>query len=101
MDNFFESISLVYIKLFRHYKFFNFLELILFLKIKLMEQEILKKLEEQEQKIDAIYKSVEKLRKYFLWTLIVTVVTIVLPLIALVSIIPWFLSTMTSAYNIQ
>lgn len=66
-----------------------------------MEQEILKKLEEQEQKIDAIYKSVEKLRKYFLWTLIVTVVTIVLPLIALVSIIPWFLSTMTSAYNIQ
>jgi hypothetical protein len=66
-----------------------------------MDQEILKKLEEQEAKIDAIYKSVEKTRKYFLWTLIVTVITVVLPLIGLVVAIPWFLNVMTSAYNIN
>ena len=72
-----------------------------------MEQDILKKLDElassaneQEKRIDDIYKSVEKTRKYFMWTLIVTVATIVLPLIGLMVAIPWFLKTMTSAYGI-
>lgn len=64
-----------------------------------MEQEILKKIEEQEKKIDAIYTSVEKTRKYFLWTLIVSVVTVVLPIIGLVILIPWFLKMMSSAYS--
>ncbi|MFA6047574.1 MAG: hypothetical protein WCV59_00525 [Parcubacteria group bacterium] len=65
-----------------------------------MDQELLKKLEEQEKKIDDIYKSVEKTRKYFLWTLIITVVTIVLPLIGLLIAIPWMLKTMTTAYGL-
>jgi len=64
-----------------------------------MEQEIFQKLAEQEKKIDAIYVSVEKLRKYFLWTLIITGVTFVLPLIAIAVILPWFISTMSSAYS--
>jgi CHASE3 domain sensor protein len=64
-----------------------------------MEQDILQKFESQEKKLEEIYKSVEKMRKYFLWTLIVTVATIVLPLIALVFIIPWFLGIMSSAYG--
>ena len=66
-----------------------------------MDQDIQKKFEEQEVKLDNIYKSVERMRKYFLWTLIVTVATIVLPLIGLVIAIPWFLNIMTSAYNIN
>jgi hypothetical protein len=66
-----------------------------------MEQDIQKKFEEQETKLDSIYKSVERMRKYFLWTLIVTVATIVLPLIGLMIAIPWFLKIMTSAYNIN
>ena len=65
-----------------------------------MEQELLNKLEEQEKKIDAIYVSVEKTRKYFLWTLIVTVVTIVLPIIILIVMIPWLMSTLGSAYGL-
>ena len=64
-----------------------------------MEQELLKKLEEQEKKIDAIYVSVEKTRKYFQWTLIVTVVTIVLPIVVLIIMIPWLMSTLSSAYG--
>jgi hypothetical protein len=64
-----------------------------------MEQEILEKLAAQEKKIDAMYTSVEKLRKYFLWTVIITVVTFVLPLIAVVAILPWFIKIMTSAYS--
>lgn len=62
-------------------------------------EEILKKLEEQQAKIDAIFVSVEKLRKYFLWTLVVTVVTIVLPLIALAFVLPYAIKTITSTYG--
>ena len=64
-----------------------------------MDQEILKKFEEQDKKLDAIYQSVEKMRKYFLWTLIATIATIILPLIGLIIIIPWFLKIMSSAYG--
>jgi len=66
-----------------------------------MEQELLEKMRVMEQKIDAMYTSVEKLRKYFLWTLIITFVTIVLPIIALAVVAPWALGTLSNAYNIQ
>lgn len=65
-----------------------------------MDQEVLDQLKSQEQKLDAIYASVEKTRKYFLWTLVATLVTFVLPLIALIAIIPWFLSTMLNSYSL-
>jgi len=64
-----------------------------------MDNDLLQKLEAQEKKIDDIFKSVEKTRKYFLWTLIITVVTLLLPLIGIIIIIPWFLKVMTSAYS--
>lgn len=47
----------------------------------------------QDQKLDAIYRSVEKTRKYFMWMLIITVAAVVLPLIGLVFAIPAFLSS--------
>lgn len=62
-------------------------------------EELLKKIEQQDKKIDAIYISVEKTRKYFLWTLIGTLVTFVLPLIAMIFVIPWFISAMSSTYS--
>lgn len=60
-----------------------------------MENEQSAKLAEMEKKIDAIYVSVEKTRKYFLWTLIITVALFVLPLIGLVFAIPVFISSYT------
>ena len=57
-------------------------------------EEILKKIEEQDRKLDAIYRSVEKTRKYFKWSLIFTIVFLVLPLVGLVFAIPWFLQTL-------
>ena len=64
-----------------------------------MDQEIQKKLDEQGAKIDAIYKSVEKTRKYFLVIIWITIIAFVLPLIGLAFAIPSFLSTYTSAIN--
>ena len=54
---------------------------------------ILKKLEEHEAKLNAIFVSVEKTRKYFMWTLIITVITVVLPLIGLGIVIPLFVKS--------
>ena len=65
-----------------------------------MEQELKDRLDAQDKKLDDIYRSAEKMRKYFLWTLIVTVVTVVLPLVALAIVLPWFVRTITSAYSI-
>ena len=64
-----------------------------------MDQETQKKLAEQEVKLDAIYRSVEKTRKYFLVIIWVTVIGLVLPLIALTFVIPSFLSNYTQALN--
>jgi len=54
--------------------------------------EILKKLTELEAKVDKVYKSAEKTRKYFLWTIIGSVVLFILPLIGLIFVIPQFLN---------
>ena len=42
--------------------------------------------------MEAIYKSVEKMRKYFLWTMIITIAVIVLPMIGLAFAIPSFMA---------
>ena len=64
-----------------------------------MEQEILNRLAVQEEFIQKIYISVEKTRRYFMWTLISSVLLFVLPLIGLVFAIPALLSTLGSAYG--
>ena len=60
-----------------------------------MQPDIQKILAEQQEKIDKIYISVEKTRKYFLWTTIITIALFVLPLIALAFVIPSFISSYT------
>ncbi|EKE11008.1 MAG: hypothetical protein ACD_15C00159G0004 [uncultured bacterium] len=62
-----------------------------------MEEEILRKIEDQNKKIDAIWISVEKTRKYFLTTLIISVVMTVLPLIGLLIVIPIVLSSLSKS----
>ena len=62
-----------------------------------MDKELLKRLDAQDQLLNNIYTSTEKTRKYFLWTLIVTVVMFVLPLIGLIFVIPGFIATYTSS----
>jgi len=54
------------------------------------------KLNALDEKINAVYISVEKTRKYFLITMIVTAVVFVLPLIGLLFAIPAFLSSLNA-----
>ncbi len=65
-----------------------------------MDPELKKKLEAQDERLEQIYQSVEKTRKYFLWTMIATLVAFVLPLIGLVFAVPFFLSTLSTAYGL-
>lgn len=62
-----------------------------------MDEELKKKIEEQGVKIDAIYKSVEKTRKYFLVMTWVTIITIIVPLIGLAFVLPSFLGSYTNS----
>lgn len=64
-----------------------------------MDQDIQKKLVELEGKVDAVFKSVEKTRKYFLIIMWVTVIAFVLPLIGLVFALPAFLNNYLGAFN--
>ena len=61
-----------------------------------MDPALQAKLEALEKKVDDTYASVEKIRKYLMWTAIITIAVIVLPMIGLVFVIPQFISTYTS-----
>ena len=62
-----------------------------------MDDELRARLDAQDQAIAAIYASAEKSRKYFLWTLIITIVTIVLPIIGMLFAIPMLMNAYSSA----
>ncbi len=60
--------------------------------------ELVEQIKVQQEKIDKMFRSVERLRKYFQWTLILTVVFVLLPFVGLIFVIPQFLNTI-SAYS--
>jgi type IV secretory pathway component VirB8 len=64
-----------------------------------MEPDTTLRLDTLEKKVDLIYISVEKTRKYFFWTMIVTLVLLVVPLIGLAFAVPSFLNTYTTTVN--
>ncbi len=65
-----------------------------------MEQDIIKRLEVQEEIIMRTYASVEKMRKYMMWTGIITVAFIVLPMVGLIFVIPKFMDTYSSILGV-
>jgi len=66
-----------------------------------VEQDIAARLDALEKKIDATYRSSEKMRKYFLITVWISVALFVLPLIGLLFAIPQFISTYANIGNIS
>jgi len=61
-----------------------------------MEIETQNKLEGMDAKLNAIYTSVEKTRKYFLTIMWITIAMVVLPILGLLFVIPSFISSYTS-----
>jgi len=62
-------------------------------------EELKQKLETQEKMLLDIYVSVEKTRKYFMWTLIITIIMFVLPLIGMLFVLPPLLNSINSMYS--
>ena len=65
-----------------------------------MDEELRARLDAQEKKIDAIFVSVEKTRKYFQITLWITVAMVVIPLIGLAVVVPTVLNTLSTGYGL-
>ncbi len=64
-----------------------------------MDQNIIQQLQDQQEKIDKIYISVEKTRKYFFWTMVITLALFILPLIGLAFAIPSFMTNYVGSIN--
>ena len=62
-------------------------------------EELERKIDAQNAKLEAIYTSVEKTRRYFQIILWATVIMFILPLIGLIFVIPMVMSTYTQALN--
>jgi hypothetical protein len=58
------------------------------------ETDISARLDRLQERVEFTAKAVEKIRKYFLWTFILAIVTVVLPMIGLVFAIPFYLKTL-------
>lgn len=61
-----------------------------------MNPETKQRLDDQDAKLDAIFKSVEKTRKYFLVIIWVSVLAVILPVIGLIVAVPKFLDSYAS-----
>lgn len=57
------------------------------------------KIKALEDKIDNLQESVDKIRKIFFWTFVITALLFILPLLGLIFVIPQFLSSYGSALN--
>lgn len=65
-----------------------------------MEQDLLEKLNQLEQKVEETRVLAQKTWKLFFWMMVGTVLMFVLPLIALAFVIPYFLKTLNSTLGI-
>ncbi len=65
----------------------------------MIEPELLAKLNEISAKVDRAVVAAEKARTYLFWTGVISLALIVLPAIALVFVIPSFLSSYTGMIN--
>mgnify|MGYP001585542440 FL=1 len=65
----------------------------------MLDQDLEQRLNNQDELLAKIYRSVEKTRKYFLWTLIATLAMFVIPLLAMIVVLPWFMNSYFDAYK--
>lgn len=59
-----------------------------------MDQDIDQRLKALEEKVEKAYRSVERMRKMYLWTLWIGVAMIILPLIAMAFVLPTYLNSL-------
>lgn len=58
-----------------------------------MEKDLMEKFEKQEKQLDEIYQTVKRLKRYFITTIIISAVTFLIPVLAVIFSLPWLLKT--------
>lgn len=53
-----------------------------------------------EEKLDRVYDSVERMRKYMLWSLIMQVGMVLLPILVVMLAVPFVLSSLSNISNL-
>ena len=66
-----------------------------------MDSEIQARFDAQDIELKKIYDSAEKTRKYFMWTLLITIGMMVLPLIGLLFALPSFIKAFSSISSLM
>ncbi|PLX25518.1 hypothetical protein C0580_02240 [Candidatus Parcubacteria bacterium] len=61
-----------------------------------MEPDLQQKINTLEEKLDSVQKTLDQFKNYFKWTMILSIIFFVLPLIGLMIMLPMMLSTLTS-----
>ena len=64
-----------------------------------MDEEIKRQFAEQQELLQKTFISVEKTRKYFMWTMILSLAFFVLPLVAIFALLPTIMSGLTAGYG--
>ncbi len=64
-----------------------------------MEEELYKKIAAIEGKIDKIQETITATKKIFIWSLVITLVLFVVPLIIVLIMLPGMIDTLTSDYS--
>lgn len=66
----------------------------------MLDQETSEALKKLDEKISRVYDSVERTRKYMLWSLIMQVAVVLLPLVVLMLAVPFILSSLSNISNL-
>lgn len=64
-----------------------------------IEEQLYKKIEDLEVKINEIYKVTNAAKKMFIWSSVISLLLFIIPLIILIFILPSMMDTITGAYN--
>jgi hypothetical protein len=65
------------------------------------DAEFARRMDALEAKLEAVYVSSERLRKFFMWTVIISTALFVFPFIGLLFAIPSFISTYSNIGNMS
>ncbi|MBU1203133.1 hypothetical protein KKH39_03805 [Patescibacteria group bacterium] len=64
-----------------------------------MEKELQQKIEDLQSKVDQMYKLAMTVKKMFIWSMILSLLFFVIPLIILIFMLPSMINTISGAYS--
>jgi hypothetical protein len=64
-----------------------------------MDEQLQQKIEDMEVKINEIHHTIAATKKMFMWSLVISVLLFLIPLVILIFLLPSMLSTISGAYS--